>query len=127
MVAGENFSFGSAASEERMEWIAPPTLVMLAAPLFLVSLIAVSSFGSSSSSVLGATTGSVSGSCLVEVHDVVSLQALQKIALPTSSVLICPLQLMGDAEEGSEMQQHLLISSGDQLYNTRMIPVATQV
>ena len=97
------------------EWISAPTAVVLASNLFLLSLLAS---GPSSS--------------LVEIHDLLSLQALQKIPLQSSAALLCPLLLPASAAVGLPRdlggpELHVLVGCADQIYNLRMVPVAMQV
>ena len=75
-----------------------------------------------------------SSPALVEIHDLLSLQALQKIPLPGPAALLCPLLLpaspgagAGEAEEDcGRPELHLLVSCADQICNMRMVPVASQ-
>lgn len=151
VVAGNSFAFGTAASEERLEWIAPPWSVQLASPLYLASLILPSS---SSSSHTTSTTSALGNGCFIEIHDVCKLQGLQKISVPWSHSapqppLLCPLTLtypinatennegtgiaaadMGASHSsglGLGLEQFILVSCGEQLQSLRMQPLAQQV
>jgi len=99
--------------EECIQWLGPPASLQ-GSPLFLVALVLPDPRGGA-----GAGTG------FLEVHDLWTLQALQKIPLPASSLPPQLALLLLPTEAGLEM--HLLVAVGEALLALRMVPVASQV
>lgn len=107
ILAGASFAFGS-VSEERIEWLTPPTAVHILNP-FLLSLLSDGS---------------------VEVHEIATLSSIQRIQISTTfhalSLAVCPYENIKTAQQGS-FSNHAYLCNGDQLSVLRMIPLAAQV
>ncbi len=122
VLQGSSFAFGS-ASEERLEWSAHPASLHLVNP-FLVSLLPEA----------------------VEVHDLVSLQGLQRVQISSPSphlLSICschvesvptpfsnaaiPSGNSSSSGAGPSTTQCVFLCNGEQLSVLKMIPISSQV